>query len=104
MTSDSARKRRDICFNTVILLCCIGLYFIPSPPPLAKQSGEPVLARVLKVDNTLVEQHGLVRFGSQKLTVQLLNPKYKDLPHTPTTNSVLRWNWTRNLRRATLPW
>ena len=71
------RKKSDLCFSAVILLCCIGLYFIPSPPPLAKQTGKPVLARVIAVDNSLVELHGLVRFGSQKLTVRLLNPKYK---------------------------
>ena len=76
MIQDSARKQRDLLFSAVILLCCIGLYFIPSPPPLAKQTGKPVLARILAVDNSLVEQHGLVRFGSQKLTVRLLNPKY----------------------------
>ncbi|MBR4663174.1 MAG: YibE/F family protein, partial [Lentisphaeria bacterium] len=70
------RKKRDLCFSAVILLCCIGLYFVPSPLPLAKQTGKPVLARVVAVDNSLVEQHGLVRFGSQKLTVRLLNPKY----------------------------
>ncbi len=70
------RKKRDLCFSAVILLCCIGLYFVPSPPPLAKQPGKPVLARVVAVDNSLVEQHGLVKFGSQKLTVRLLNPKY----------------------------
>ena len=74
---NSGGKRRDIWFSAVILLCCIGLYFIPSPPPLANQSGKTVLARVVAVDNSLVEQHGLVRFGSQKLTVRLLNPKYK---------------------------
>ena len=85
---DPARKKRDICFSAVILLCCIGLYFVPTPPPLAKQSGRPVLARVVSVDNSLVEQHGLVRFGSQKLTVQLLNPKYKGAVHQ--ANNELR--------------
>jgi len=85
---NSAGKRRDIWFSAVILLCCIALYFIPSPPPLAKQSGKPVLARVVAVDNSLVEQHGLVRFGSQKLTVRLLNPKYKDAQFT--ANNELR--------------
>lgn len=74
---DPARKKRDICFSAVILLCCIGLYFVPSPPQLAKQSGQPAAAEVIAVDNSLVEQHGLVKFGSQKLTVRLLNPKYK---------------------------
>ena len=81
-------KRRDIWFSAVILLCCIGLYFVPSPPPLAKQSGRPVLARVVSVDNSLVEQHGLVKFGSQKLVVQLLNPKYKGF--TTRANNELR--------------
>lgn len=81
-------KRRDIWFSAVILLCCIALYFIPSPPPLAKQTGKPVLARVVAVDNSLVEQHGLVRFGSQKLTVRLLNPKYKGAQFT--ANNELR--------------
>ena len=85
---DPARKKRDICFSAVILLCCIGLYFVPTPPPLAKQSGRPVLARVVSVDNSLVEQHGLVKFGSQKLVVQLLNPKYKGAVHQ--ANNELR--------------
>ena len=77
MLPDSNRKRRDLWFSAVILLGCIGLYFVPSPPPLAKQSGKPVAAKVIAVDNSLVERHGLVKFGSQKLTVQLLNPKYQ---------------------------
>jgi len=78
MTSEpNSRKRRDLWFSAVILLCCAGLYFIPSPPPLAKQSGTPAAGKVIAVDNSLVEQHGLVKFGSQKITVRLLNPKYK---------------------------
>ena len=77
MTSDPAGKRRDLLFSAVILLCCVALYFIPSPPPLAKQTGKPVAAEVVSVDNSLLEQHGLLKFGSQKLTVRLLNPKYK---------------------------
>ncbi|MBO4647805.1 MAG: YibE/F family protein [Lentisphaeria bacterium] len=72
----SAQKRRDLCFSAVILLCCIALWLVPPPPLLARQTGSPVAARVLTVDNSQVEQHGLVRFGSQKLTVKLLNPKY----------------------------
>ena len=74
--SGSAKHKRDLCFSAAVLLCCIGLAFMPSPPPLARQTGVPVTAKVLSVDNSQVEQHGLVRFGSQKLTVRLLNPKY----------------------------
>ncbi len=77
MLPDPQRKKLNRYFSAAVLLCCIGLYFIPPPPPLAKQSGKPVTAEVIAVDNSLVEQHGLVKFGSQKLTVRLLNPKYK---------------------------
>jgi uncharacterized membrane protein len=77
MLPDPQRKKLNWYFSAVVLLCCIGLYFIPPPPPLAKQPGRPVAAKVIAVDNSLVEQHGLVKFGSQKLTVRLLNPKYK---------------------------
>ena len=88
MSADLPRKKRDLAFSAVILICCILLYWIPSPPPLARQSGQPAAARVLSVDNSLVEQHGLVRFGSQQLTVQLLNPKYKGA--TYRANNELR--------------
>lgn len=71
------RQRRDVCFSAVVLLCCIALCFVPSPPPLAKQTGETAAARVLEVDNSAVEQHGLLRFGSQQLKVRLLHPKYR---------------------------
>ena len=77
MLPDPQRKKLNWYFSAVVLLCCIALYFIPPPPPLAKQPGRPVAAKVIAVDNSLVEQHGLVKFGSQKLTVRLLNPKYK---------------------------
>ena len=76
MSHWAADHKRDLCFSAAVLLCCIGLAFMPSPPPLARQTGVPVTAKVLSVDNSQVEQHGLVRFGSQKLTVRLLNPKY----------------------------
>ena len=88
MTSDPARKKRDLLFSAVILLCCIVLYFIPSPPPLARQTGKPVAAKVIAVDNSQVEQHGLVRFGSQKLPVRLLDPKYRGT--TYRANNELR--------------
>ena len=77
MLPDPQRKKLNWYFSAVVLLCCIGLYFIPPPPPLAKQPGKPVTAKVIAVDDSLVEQHGLVKFGSQKLTVRLLNPKYQ---------------------------
>ena len=57
MLPDPQRKKLNWYFSAAVLLCCIGLYLIPSPPRLAKQSGKPVAARVIAVDNSLVEQH-----------------------------------------------
>ena len=64
-------------FLIAVLICCIVLYFIPPPPHPAAQTGKRVRAEVITVDNTAVMQHGLVRFGSQKLTVRMLDGFFK---------------------------
>ncbi|MBO7147336.1 MAG: YibE/F family protein [Lentisphaeria bacterium] len=69
--------KRDLIFIIAVLLCCVGLYFVPSPSPVVSQSGTPTLGRVLSVDNSLVQQHGLVRYGSQRLEVELLEGQQK---------------------------
>ena len=70
--------KQDFCILAVLILCCIGLCFIPDPPRHAQQTGYPVRARILKTDNTMLEQHGLLRFGSQKLMIQLLEGAKKN--------------------------
>ena len=65
-------SKADRIFLTATALCCAALYFLPGPRPLTRQSGTPVRARVLAVDNSEIARHGLLRFGSQKLTVRLL--------------------------------
>ena len=42
---------RDWLFFAVVLLCCGGLYLLPSPPSLLRQEGTSELAYVTKVDN-----------------------------------------------------
>lgn len=70
--------KRDLCILAVLILSCIGLCFIPDPPRRAQQTGKPVRACILETDNSLLEQHGLLRFGSQKLKIRLLEGKKKN--------------------------
>lgn len=63
--------RQELLALAVLALCCIGLYQIPQPEPLTTESGRRQRARVLEVDNSDVQVYGLVRSGTQQLTVEL---------------------------------
>ena len=65
--------RREIVVIAVLALACAGMCFIPSPPPLAAQMGRRASARVLAVDNGELQTHGLLKFGTQLLTVEILS-------------------------------
>jgi len=56
----------------LIALCCAGLWFVPSPAPLAAHAGRAVRARVVSTDNGFLETHGLLKFGTQHLVVETL--------------------------------
>ena len=73
----SAAAKREIVFIAVVLAACGALYFAPSTPQLLNQSGTTATARVLSVDDANVQQHGLVRAGSQLLEVEILDGKLK---------------------------
>ena len=68
---------REWVFPVVALLCCVGLYLIPSPPQLANNAGESAIARVIEVDNTDIRQLGLIRAGSQSLEVEIRTGRLK---------------------------
>ena len=68
---------RDWVFPVAALVCCVGLYLIPSPPQLARNDGESALARVIAVDNADIRQHGLIRAGSQSLEVEIRSGRLK---------------------------
>ncbi len=57
---------------TVMLLSAAAMWFIPSPKQLASDHGVAVRAKVLSVDNSTVQMLGLLRYGSQHLTVEIL--------------------------------
>ena len=55
----------------VLSLACVGMYFLPSAQRLASPSGESIVAEVTAVDNSELQLHGLIEFGTQHLTVRL---------------------------------
>ena len=68
-----AGAKREIVFIAVVLAVCGALYLAPSTPQLLSQRGTTATARVLSVDNANLQQHGLVRAGSQLLEVEILD-------------------------------
>jgi len=73
----SGASKADLIFLAVTLVCCGALLLMPGPRPLARQSGTPVRARVLATDDSLLETHGLLRFGSQRLEVRILEGEHR---------------------------
>ena len=57
----------------IVLLAaaCAGMWFLPGPRKLAESCGETSRAEVVEVDDTGLQLHGLVEFGTQKLKVRL---------------------------------
>ena len=65
-------RLREVIAILLLAACCAALWFVPAPPALAVPDGEAVRARVLSVDDSLLETHGFLRFGTQRLDVELL--------------------------------
>ena len=70
-------KKREILLIAGVMFLSIALYFIPGPPRLASQSGTVVRARVVGVDDSGLVKHGLLLYGSQKLTVQIRGKEFR---------------------------
>ena len=47
------------------------MWFLPGPRKLANESGETSRAEVVEVDDSALQVHGLIEFGTQKLKVRL---------------------------------
>lgn len=63
--------KREIILVCGVILLSIALYFVPSAPKAAGTAGRTLPAKVLEVDNSELTRHGLVLYGSQKLTVNV---------------------------------
>ena len=55
----------------VLAAACAGMCFLPGPRKLANEGGETSRAEVVEVDDSGLQVHGLIEFGTQKLKVRL---------------------------------
>ena len=65
--------RREIITVSILALVCVGMCFIPAPKTVASQIGRRAAARVLTADDSELQTHGLLKFGTQHLTVEILD-------------------------------
>lgn len=56
----------------VFVVASVALLFVPSPMRLADDGGESLLARVVAVDDSDLRLAGVVEYGTQHLTVEML--------------------------------
>ena len=63
----------NIAATLVLAAVCVALWFAPPPQVSFVQEGETRRARVVEIDDSTVETHGLLRFGTQHLKVRLLD-------------------------------
>ena len=66
------KSLREVISILLLALCCVALWFVPPPRALASPEGEATRARVVSVDDSMLETHGFLRFGTQRLDVELL--------------------------------
>ena len=55
----------------VLAAVCVGMAFLPGPRKLAETEGRTSRAEVIEADDSGLELHGLVEFGTQRLKVRL---------------------------------
>ena len=67
-------RKRDVIPLAVLALACAALWYVPGPRPAASDAddGAHVRARVTEVDNSRVTKTGLLDYGTQQLTVEVL--------------------------------
>ena len=66
-------------FALVILTLTVGLFVMPDwfETPYQPHEGVRARGRVAQVDNSLIQQYGIVKAGSQSLQVELLSGEFK---------------------------
>ena len=72
-------RKRDVIPLAVLALACAALWYVPGPRPAASDAddGAHVRARVTEVDNSRVMKTGLLDYGTQQLTVEVLEGSAK---------------------------
>lgn len=62
---------RNAVSAAIFALCCAALLLVPGPRRLADDGVRTVRAEVVETDNSGLQLHGLVEFGTQQLKVRL---------------------------------
>jgi uncharacterized membrane protein len=66
-------KKQDLIFSGIVFVMCVVLYYIPTGfENRLQKNTDNAEGKVLTVDNTSVEQHGILVSGSQGLDVEIL--------------------------------
>ncbi len=73
----SNRKQMDLLFIGLLAVITAILFMLPIGVKSGSTKGENVRVRVLEVDNTNVEQYGLVKTGNQSVFVEILSGAHK---------------------------
>lgn len=78
----------DRIFVFLMLLLCIGLYFMPTGFEKSEEGSVRAKGLIHQVDDSLVQQRGLVKTGSQSLKVEILDGSFKG-QEVDATNRLL---------------
>jgi len=83
-------RRRDIVFTVAVTALSILFLYLPTGfySPFAPGSSERVKARIIAVDNALVQQIGPLKHGSQQLEIRIMTGTFKDR-QMATTNDLM---------------
>lgn len=78
MLFSDKRKKRDALFFLFIFMTSVTIFLLPSPIKRdLKSSSVRIRARIESVDNSEVDQYGLIKTGHQTLYIRVLNKKFK---------------------------
>jgi len=96
---------RDNLFVLVITAIIIVLILMPTGfEERFPQGAERVRGLVLEVDNSGVQQFGIVKSGAQGLRVKILDGPFEGRRLTPPIHYWVRWSWINSSRLATSLW
>ena len=85
--SSLSPRLRALALPLLTILATAVAIFTPSPAEHAQHTSRSVMARVITVDNSSLETHGLMKYGSQVIEVEILEGAHKG-ERFPATNVV----------------
>ncbi len=78
MKNKKIRLNQDAIFSIIVLLLIVMMFVLPDlyQTPFGRNT-ERAKGRIVSVDNTNLEHYGVITAGSQSMSVEILNTKYK---------------------------